>query len=139
MKIETRSEIILGATLLLGVLLGVLLVGAIGQWRAGRHRPPRDDSGFVGHVERLIDPRDEAQREAIRPILEAADARNREIVDANRDAMERALEEMKAALAPLLDERQRDRLEEFGARPGDPFGPPPGEGPSRGRRPPPKR
>jgi len=132
MKTETRSRLFLAATLLLGMVLGALLVGAIGQWLAG---PPRGPDGFVGHMERMLRPRDEAQREAMRPIFEAADARNREIIDETRDAMRQALVQMRGELAPLLEQDQLDRLDRFiEDNRGDPFAPPPGPG----RRPPPR-
>ena len=136
MKTAARSRLLLAATLLLGMVLGALLVGAIGQWLA---RPPGGPDGFVGHMERMLRPRDEAQRDAMRPIFEAADARNREIIDETREGMRRALVQMRSELEPLLDPEQLQRLDRFikGNR-GDPFPPPGGPPPGPGRRPPPR-
>lgn len=66
------SSLLLGATLAIGVVLGVFLGGAIQQFRFGTIQGLGDRQSFVHHMERIIDPRDEQQRQAIRPILEAA-------------------------------------------------------------------
>jgi uncharacterized membrane protein len=132
---RVRSRLFLAATLLLGMILGALLVGALGQWLAG---PPPGPAGFAGHMERMLRPRDDAQREAMRTIIAAADARNREILDETRDAMRQALVQMRAELEPLLDPEQLERLDRFiESSRGEPFPPPPGgPPPGPGRRPP---
>lgn len=80
-------------------------------------------------MEEVIRPRDEAQRAAIRPFLEATDARNREIVGEANDNLRGALEALREELAPYLDEEQLARLSDVGR-----FPPPPIGGPSPGRR-----
>lgn len=130
---QARSRLLLGATLVLGMVLGILLINVVGMLLGPPPGP--GPGGFVGEMERIIEPRDAAQRDAIRPALEAVDERNREILDETRAAMIEALVEMRAVLAPRLDERQLARLDEFiESRRADP---PPGPRPPGG--PPPRR
>jgi uncharacterized membrane protein len=143
MRIETKSAVILLVTLLLGGLIGVLATGAIAQRRASRVAELRE-RGFAMQFERLIEPRDEAQREAIRAVLSAAAERNRETMRGAHEEVRASLEEMREELEPLLDEDQRERLDAAAKRfrrgpqgrpPGEPgFGPPgPGRRPPKGR------
>jgi hypothetical protein len=146
MRIETKSAVILLVTFLLGGLIGVLAMGAIGQRRASRVAEMRE-RGFAMQFERLIEPRDETQREAIHAVLSAAAERNRATMEGAREEIRASLEEMREELEPLLDEDQRERLEAEAKRfrrgppgrpPGEPgFGPPgPGRRPGgRGERP----
>lgn len=133
MRIETRSALILLATLLIGALLGALITGALAQRRISRVAEMRE-RGFGMHIERIIQPKDEAQREAIRAVLKAAARRNQEIMRGARERFGDELRQMREELFPLLDEEQRQRLESAseGFRRGG-FRRPPG--PSRRRRP----
>ena len=131
---RTRSYLLLGITLMVGVVLGALLVGAVGQFRAGRVEGMRGRDGFVRDIQRMIGPRDEAQRAKLRPIIEATAERNGQIMDAFNDQMRAALAELVAELEPHLDAEQMARLRRFADRP-----PPPGSREGPGRRPPRKR
>ena len=125
---RTRSSLLLGSTLAIGVVLGVFLGGAVQQFRFGTIQGLGDRRGFVRHMERIIDPRDEQQRQAIRPILEATAERNHDIDRESRQQLRAALYAMIASLSEHLDDDQRRRLEDFARRPprrGPPGGPPP--------------
>ena len=50
----------------------------MGQIRAGRIAGMRHENRFVTDMERILQPRDEAQAQALRPVLEQTAARNRE-------------------------------------------------------------
>ncbi len=130
MSPKSRSALLLGATLAIGVVLGVFLGGAIQQFRSGMIRGLGDRQGFVHHMERIIEPRDEQQRQAIRPILEATADRNHQIDRGSRDQLRAALYAMIADLGEHLDDGQRQRLEEFARRPPR-RGPPGGQPPKR--------
>jgi hypothetical protein len=145
MKIETRTAVILLTTLLLGVLLGALAGGAVASVRRERIEGMRRPGGFVEHVEEVIRPRDQAQRAAIRPVIQATAERNQRIIRGANLRLRAELDSMRARLAPHLDAGQRMRLDGFARRP-PPFGPPPprggrppppGEGPPPGGGPPP--
>ncbi len=139
MRIETKSALILLATFLIGGLVGVLTAGAIAQRRASRVAELRE-RGFAMHLERIIQPRDEAQREAIRTILSAAAKRNLATMTDAREEIRSSLEEMREELDPLLDEEQRERVDEAVKRfrhgpPGRQPGAPGFGNPEQGRRP----
>ncbi len=136
---RTRSYLLLGATLVIGIVLGALLVGALGQFRAGRIEGMRDRDGFVRDIQRMIQPRDDAQRATLRPIIEATATRNRQVMDDFNDQMRAALAELVAELEPHLDEEQMARLQRFADRPPPPGGPEGRGGPGGRRPPPPKR
>lgn len=124
MQIDTRAAVIVIATLLLGTALGAVAVGSLARQRNERMQELRQPPGFVAHMEEVIHPRDAAQRDAIRPYLEATARRNDTI-------MRTAQDQLRQVLAPHLDPDQRARLEREGRLP-DPF--PPGGG--RGGPPP---
>ena len=128
MKMSTTSSLMLLATLLVGMVLGAVVSGTLAQQRRGRVAQDPGGGGFVAHMERLIQPRDAAQGDAVRPILEAADQRNRSIIQGAEGEMRAAMEEMADSLADLLDEDQRRRLQRAVERPGLLSPPPGGQG-----------
>ena len=111
MTIDAKSSLILLATLLLGIAVGALGAGALSHRRGEHLRELRHPGGFVQHMERIIQPRDEAQREAIRPILEETGRFHWSVMDSTHSRMEMEMESMRERLAPHLDEAQRERLE----------------------------
>ena len=117
MSPSTRSSLLLGITLAIGVVLGVFLGGALQQFRFGMIQGLGDRQGFVRHLERIIGPRDEQQRQAIHPILEATAERNQQIDRGSRDELRAALYAMIAELSEHLDGAPRQRLESFARRP----------------------
>lgn len=140
MRIETKSAVILLVTFLLGGLVGVLAMGAISQRRTARVAEIRE-RGLAMQLERLIEPRDEAQRRAIHAVLSAAAERNRATMENAREQIRGNLEQMQEELKPILDADQRARLEEAAARfrRGPPVRPPGARGfgpPGEGGRPP---
>lgn len=162
MKTEARGLLLLLGTLALGVVLGAAGNGTIQRERRHQVEQIRRPGGFEEHMLRVIRPRDDAQRDAILPAIQATDRRNQQIVRSAREQMRAALDSMRAQLAPRLDAEQRARLDDFarmappppiGGRPGGPGMPggggpgmrggPPGEGwgppPGEGGRPPPPR
>lgn len=111
MTIDARSSIILLVTLLLGIVIGALGAGAVAQRRSEHLRELRLRGMFVNHMERIIQPRDDEQWEAIRPILEETGRRNYAIMDSTHGRLEVEMEQMREELAPHLDESQRERVE----------------------------
>jgi hypothetical protein len=92
----------------------------------------------------VIQPRDQAQRNAILPIVRATGEHNRRVMESAHTQLHAALDSMRAELAPHLDAGQRARLDDFARMALPPMmGPPPGRpfghGPPRfdGHRPPP--
>ena len=126
----SRSTLVLAGTFAVGAIFGVLLVGAIGQIRGARLDRVGRPGGFVEHMERVIRPRDEEQRAALRPILQRTERRNEQIMRGSNDQLRDALDEMLVELGDLIDDEQRRRLEEMPRRPP----PPPAGGPPPRRR-----
>ena len=128
MQASTKSLLMLLSMLVLGAGLGAAGTVALGGSPAGPQGPP--EGGFVAHMERTIQPVDDAQRAAIMPILEATDRDNRAEVDRSQAAMRNHLDSMEVALAPLLRPEQRERLslliQQLDRPPGPPGRPPPG-------------
>jgi hypothetical protein len=122
--IDARSSLILLVTLLLGIAIGALGAGALAQRRSEHIRELRLQGMFVDHMERIIQPRDEAQWEAIRPIVEETGRRNYAIMDSTHGRLEAEMERMAERLAPRLDDAQRERVE-AAAHFGEAFGPHP--------------
>ena len=110
MTANTKSMLLLAMTLVTGFALGLVADASLVRGRRDRIEGMRRPPGFVEHLESVIQPHSDAQRDSIRPILEAV-ARNNQL--AIRDVNTRlraALDSMKSALAPMLDESQRTRL-----------------------------
>jgi len=126
MKAEAKSAAILVATLTLGVVLGMVLQGLLMRDRARQVAELRTPPGFVSLVEGVIQPRAE-QEAGIRAVLEASARRYDSLLSSTRVGVGLVLDSMKLKLAPLLDERQRERLSRMAQLP-EPDRPPPRPG-----------
>ena len=143
MNPRLQSTLLLAGTLAVGVVLGAAGSEQVARvWRPTVVRPdglpnrePRGvgaPSGFVAKMEEAIAPRDEAQRRAVRTILEATAARNRAQIDDVNASLKARVDSTRMALAPLLDAAQSARLAEA-MRSLQPIGP---QGRGRGGPPP---
>jgi len=140
MTARTKSTLILIATLGLGIALGSLITGAAVNRRLDRIAEMRTARGMAFFLERAIQPESEAQREAIRAVLEDAAPAFTEVMRESRERMARLTDSVRSELEPLLTDEQRARLDEGMRmrRGGPPFGPPgdhppPGADPRRPR------
>lgn len=141
MRVETRSALILLATLSLGIALGAVSAGRWRQMRTESAQELRRPAGFVNHLLEIIQPRAD-QRDAVRAVLDSTAQRNLDVLNGAQRELREELEAMRLRLAPLLDEDQRARLADE-SNFDQPMRPPPGvggpgDGPPR-RRPPPGR
>lgn len=123
MKADVKSAAVLVATLAIGVVLGMVGQGMLTRQRTQQVSELRRPPGFVEHMERVIDPTD-AQRDTVRALLSAVATRNEAVMQSARGALKGGLDSLQVALAPLLDEGQRERLGRMSRLP-DPFQPPP--------------
>ena len=110
MNSRPRSLLILGSTLLVGMVLGALLHAALFDKRVKRVHGMATEEGFVESFMGTIRPESGEQEAAIQEILVRAAqevsvsiSRNREVVGARLDAMSQELE-------PLLTQEQAQRL-----------------------------
>jgi hypothetical protein len=138
MTARTKSTLILLATLVLGLVLGSLITGAVANRRLDRISEMRTARGMAFFLERAVQPETEEQRVAIRAVLDSAAPAFTEEIRASRERMRTLSDSLRAALEPLLTDAQKARLEEGMRvrRGGPPFGPrgdrpPPGEEPRR--------
>jgi hypothetical protein len=153
MNVTRSAALLLAATLVIGMVLGVLGAGAL-RPRFERAGPPwmgapnpgvrGRPGGFTEHMEEVIAPRDSAQRVVVRGVIDRTAARNRSLIEQLNRTLRASVDSMRGELAPLLSEDQRQRLERAVVRlpavrgPGGP-GPrgPPGDGSPRDGGPPP--
>jgi hypothetical protein len=127
MTTQFKSLVLLAATLVVGFALGLFADASLVRGRRDRIGALRRPPGFVAHLEDVIQPHSDAQRDSIRPVLEHIAQQNGAIVREANDRLRVALDSMRAALAPMLDQAQRDRLtREVSRMP--PFGPGRGRG-----------
>ena len=96
-------------------MFGMFLNGALAQRRDHGSRPATGPAGFIAEMERAIQPRDQTQRDSLRPYFTQRDSANRAIVDGARHSMEIGMDSLRRAIAPMLDDAQRRRLSEMGA------------------------
>lgn len=114
MKAQTKSAVLLLATLVVGILVGALATSAIINNRVDEIRQLRGRGGMTGLlIDQVIQPTDDAQREKIEAILKQSEpgfegARRQmfEAMEANRDSL-------RAELAAVLTPEQTARLNEF--------------------------
>jgi hypothetical protein len=125
---RTQAWIAIAVTLGIGVLIGMFGTGALAQNRLRNLDDMRRPGGFVEHLSGVIGPRDDAQMDRIRPILEATDRANREIMSGSEEQLRTAFREMVEALVDELDPDQMARLQRFERRPPPPRGVRPGDG-----------
>lgn len=133
-QMDVKAAIMLLITLLLGIALGALGVGALSRQRNEQVQQLRRPLGFVAHMEEVIQPRDSTQRAKVDSVLALTAARNDSILQGANTQLRNALDSMRAHLDPMLSADQRSRLEKT-AQLAPPLRPA-GEG--RGDRPPPE-
>ena len=137
MRIKTQTALIIVATLLIGIVIGVLASGFI------IHGLPRHVAGmrhreiFVDRMIAVIEPSPE-QEDEIRGVLTRHAEDFADMSDRFHDDASALLDSLRSELQPLLNEEQKARLEERHRRFSKPrreFGPPGRHKP--GNRPPP--
>ena len=122
MKAQTKSALLLFATLLVGVLLGVLGASTLHSRRVEQIRSTFERRGGITDMfEEVIQPADDAQRTQIRAALEQTEVRFREIRRECRDQFVASRDAMRADLNPVLTPAQQPRLDEWLKRDRDPF------------------
>jgi hypothetical protein len=120
-----KSIIILIATLIFGILLGLLVPGAIHKFgeRGVRSREGHGIDGDAGHKKdwftgtlyRVIQP-DSLQAQKIRPILANASNQIDSLEISSNNQLAAVLDSVKQQLKPLLTDDQWSRLNEFDTR-----------------------
>ena len=112
MTASTKSALMLFSTLLIGMLLGSLITGAVINRRMRSLAEMRSARGLAYFLEDVVEPESAEQREAIRAVLDEAAPKFSEVMLASREQMRALTDSVLAELDPLLTEEQRARLEE---------------------------
>lgn len=112
MTARTKSALMLFSTLLIGVLLGSLITGAVHNRRMRNLVEMRSARGLVHYFEDVVRPETEEQREAIRAILDEAAPKFAQAMTESRERMRFLSDSVRAELDPLLTSEQRERLDE---------------------------
>jgi hypothetical protein len=110
MTANAKSMILLAATLVVGFALGLFADASLVRGRRGAIDRLRRPPGFVEHMEAVIQPHSDAQRDSIRPALEHIGELNQQVFKDANAHMRAGLDSMQATLAPILDAKQRERL-----------------------------
>ena len=109
MTIHGKTAMILLSTLIIGILCGALITGAVTQARitplGGAPSPDR----FIRHMDRIIQP-DAKQREAIQQTLEDYRPRFEATMTQHRDEIRALIDSLQKDLKPLLTEEQLERM-----------------------------
>jgi hypothetical protein len=129
MSIRTKTILIIIATLLIGMILGILVSGPL--MRHHFERPPKfaqseRSKHFVTLFERLIQPQDN-QREAVVEILDRYSKRIEGLDSRHRLEMQALFDSMQTELSPILTEEQKVELTKRLKWPPGPPPHPPGE------------
>lgn len=115
-----KSILILSATLIVGILIGLLVPGFFHKYQGGRQhgRGGRDVGNerkkewFASTIYRVVKP-DSAQAKQIKPITEWASQQIEAIEVSSNSQMSAVLDSVKVQLKPILTEEQQQRLVEF--------------------------
>lgn len=112
MSIQTKTILIIIATLIMGVVLGVLAGGPLMRYRFERFSKPRQperSKHFVALFEQFIQP-DKNQREAVDEILNRYSKRLEWLDNRHRTEMQVLFDSMQTELSPILTEEQKTQL-----------------------------
>ncbi len=112
MTTRTKSILMLLGTLLIGMLLGVFIHALMVENRIERLTSLRSQAGFVRFMDKMIEPTDDAQREAIQAALEDAAAALSVHHAESRETLEEIMGSFRASLDSLLTEEQLETLNE---------------------------
>ena len=112
----------LSATLIVGILIGVLVPGFVGRFReGGRHQ--RDEQGrghggddkkawFAHTIYKIVKP-DSAQAQKIKPITEWASQQVEQVENTSNQKLIKIMDSVKVQLKPIITEEQLKRLDGF--------------------------
>ena len=116
-----KSILILCATLIVGVLIGLLVPGFFHKYQGGRQhgRGGRDMKGnerkkewFAGTIYRVVKP-DSVQAKQIKPIADWASQQIEAIEVSSNSQMSAVLDSVRVQLKPILTGEQQQRLVDF--------------------------
>lgn len=106
MTARAKSTLLLLGMLLIGMLLGVFVHTLMVENRIERLTSLRSQAGFVRFMDKMIEPTDDTQREAIRDVLEETAERLDVHHAESRETVQEIMESFRASLDSVLTEEQ---------------------------------
>ena len=106
MSARTKSALLLLASVAIGMVLGALLQARLAEQRLERLALLRSEMGFTRALGRIIEPTDEAQRQAIQDVLEQSAQSMAEQIRLNQARSVALLDSTMQALREVLTEEQ---------------------------------
>ncbi|MFC1525637.1 hypothetical protein ACFL6X_02380 [Candidatus Latescibacterota bacterium] len=110
MTTRTKSILVLAATLVIGMVIGALLFGAVQRQRFQLALRLARPGRMMASVEEVIRPVDEQQRQAVREVLEGFEARMLRGRTEAAQRMRAEIDSLQTQLSPLLSKDQLTRL-----------------------------
>ena len=111
MTIHGKTALILLSTLIIGILCGALITGAITQARIAQIEGSPSPERFIRHMDRIIQPNAE-QRDAIQRTLEDYRPRFQNTMTQHREEIRVLIDSLQQDLRPFLTEEQLERMHE---------------------------
>lgn len=108
---RTKSVLLLLATLVIGAVLGAVANAWLAQQRFERIRALRAPGGFERMVVETIRPASDSQHAAVDRVVSDAAVRIRTLRRDHHAEVRAVLDSMRTALAPVLTDAQRQRLD----------------------------
>lgn len=115
----------LSATLIVGILIGILVPGFVGRFREhsrhsivenGRDRNGDEKKTWFAHtIYKIVQP-DSAQLQKIKPITTWASQRVAQIENTSNQELSKVMDSVKIQLKPILTPEQLNRLDSFSER-----------------------
>jgi hypothetical protein len=128
MKLDVKPALVIGVTLLLGMVLGALAWSVLMHYRMDRLHGMMRPQGIQERLIESIGPMSDAQRQAVTEEIRRSSLRIDAAIDSGRASMDRMIDSMKVRLDSLLTPEQQARLRrsvgDRAHRRGGPFGGP---------------
>ena len=112
MSPRIKSALLLLISVGIGMLLGALLQARLAEQRLERLALLRSEMGLARALERIIEPTDEAQRQAIQGVLESSVQNMAAHMRQNREQSVALLDSTMQALHAVLSDEQIEQLSE---------------------------
>lgn len=110
MSSKLKSILILTVTLLIGVIAGASITGAIVRERLSYVRSFAHSEGFAARFTELIEPLTEEQKVAVEPILQAAGGQVEARFQDSGKQVFAIIEQLEKDLSDILSQDQMDQL-----------------------------
>lgn len=111
MSARSKSALLVGVVLIIGMILGALLNARIAEQRLARISLLRTPAGLVRAIENAVEPESPEQREAIRSILDTMSVQIGTHLQNNRNEMRAIFDSTRSALEAILSAEQNAKLE----------------------------